>query len=56
MNIYRRSFTLALPRSPPFFPGVQFNSFPTDRRALLFKRLEQAILIHSNLELKRRTH
>ena len=28
---------------PPGFPGVQFNSLPTDRRALLSERLEQAI-------------
>ena len=26
----------------PRFPGVQFNSLPTDRRALLSERLEQA--------------
>ena len=32
------------PRSPPppRFPGVQFNSLPTDRCALLSERLEQA--------------
>ena len=36
-------------RAPPLFspppyrlPGAQFNSFPTDRRALLSERLEQA--------------
>ena len=29
-------------RCPPRFPGVQFNSPPTYRRALLFERLEQA--------------
>ena len=29
--------------SPPYrLPGAQFNSFPTDRRALLSERLEQA--------------
>ena len=27
----------------PRSPGVQFNSLPTDRRALLSERLEQAI-------------
>ena len=27
---------------PPRSPGVQFNSLPTDRRALLSERLEQA--------------
>ena len=36
----------AIPRSrppPPVrFPGVQFNSLPTDRRTLLFERLERA--------------
>ena len=26
---------------PPHFPGVQFDSLPTDRRALLSERLEQ---------------
>ena len=31
------------PLSPPGSPGVQFNSLPTDRRALLSERLEQAI-------------
>ena len=31
------------PRSPPpRFPGVQLNSLPTHRRALLSERLEQA--------------
>ena len=34
------------PRLPPSrFPGVQLNSLPTYRRALLSERLEQAILI-----------
>ena len=39
----------AFPRSrlsprppPPHFPGVQFDSLPTDRRALVSERLEQA--------------
>ena len=27
---------------PPRFPGVQLNSLPTHRRALLSERLEQA--------------
>ena len=30
---------------PPHFQGVQLNSPPTYRRALLSERLEQAILI-----------
>ena len=33
------SLSSPLPRR---FPGVQFNSLPTDRRALLSERLEQA--------------
>ena len=38
-NVYKRSLALApAPRSP----GVQFNSLPTDRRALLFERLQRA--------------
>ena len=43
-NVYRRSLALAPPPRPPplRFPSVQFNSFPTDRRALLFQRLERA--------------
>ena len=38
------SLALAPPCStpPPRFPGVQFNSLPTYRRALLSERLEQA--------------
>ena len=42
-NVYRDSLALAsrlVP--PPHFPGVQFDSLPTDRRALLSERLEQA--------------
>ena len=36
--------SLSPPRSPPsHFPGVQLNSLPTYRRALLSERLEQAI-------------
>ena len=31
------------PSPPPRFPGVQLNSLPTYRRALLCERLEQAI-------------
>ena len=35
--------SLSPPLSPPRFPGVQFNSLPTDRRALLSdESLEQA--------------
>ena len=34
-----RSLALVPPR-PHRFPGVQFNSLPTDRHALLFERLE----------------
>ena len=30
---------------PPRFPGVQLNSLPTYRRALLSERLEQANLL-----------
>ena len=30
------------PGPPPPFPGVQLNSLPTHRRALLSERLEQA--------------
>ena len=30
---------------PPRLPGVQFNSFPTDRRALLPKCLEKATVV-----------
>ena len=30
------------PLVPPRFPGVQFNSLPSDRRTLLSERLEQA--------------
>ena len=30
------------PQSSPLFPGVQFNSLPTDRRVLLSERMEQA--------------
>ena len=38
--------TLAPPSSPspPCFPGVQLNSLPTYRRALLSERLEQATI------------
>ena len=32
---------VAPPSPSRHFPGVQFNSLPTDRRALLFERLEQ---------------
>ena len=39
-NVYRRSLALAPPHR---FPGVQLNSLPTYRRALLSERLEQAI-------------
>ena len=35
------TFLALAPPSPPRFPGVQFNSLPTDRRALLSERLEQ---------------
>ena len=43
-NVYRDSLALAsrLVPPPPHFPGVQFDSLPTDRRALLSERLEQA--------------
>ena len=47
-NVYSRSLALPPPRLPPHppppirFPGVQFNSLSTDRRALLSERLEQA--------------
>ena len=43
-NVYRHSLALAsrLVPHPPSFPGVQFDSLPTDRRALLSERLEQA--------------
>ena len=30
---------------PPRLPGVQFNSFPTDRRALLPECLEKATVV-----------
>ena len=42
-NVYRHSLALAsrLVPPPPHFPGVQFDSLPTDRRALLSERLEQ---------------
>ena len=33
---------LASSPTPPHFPGVQFDSLPTDRRALVSERLEQA--------------
>lgn len=33
------------PPSPPRLPRVQFNSFPTDRRALLPKCLEKATVV-----------
>ena len=33
------------PPPPPRLPGVQFNSFPTDRRALLPKCLEKATVV-----------
>ena len=36
-----RTFDVA-PTPPPRFPGVQLNSLPTYRRALLSERLEQA--------------
>ena len=42
-NVYRRSLAFAPPRR---FPGVQLNSLPTYRRALLSERLEQAIHLH----------
>ena len=35
----------ARPPPPPRLPGVQFNSFPTDRRALLPKCLEKATVV-----------
>ena len=46
-NVYRRSLTLApppppsssVPRFPPRFSGVKFNSLLTDHRALLSERL-----------------
>ena len=38
-NVYRRSLALAPPRR---FPGVQLNSLPTYRRALLSERLGHA--------------
>ena len=38
----------------PRFPGVQFNSLPTDRRALLSERLEQAKLIHHTSDSRMR--
>ena len=44
-NPLLRMFTSVPSLSPPphpFFPGVQFNSLPTERRALLFERLERA--------------
>ena len=42
-NVYRHSLALASsPPPPPYFPGVQFDSLPTDRRALVSERLEQA--------------
>ena len=45
-NVYRHSLALAsalVPAPPPpHSPGVQFDSLPTDRRALLSERLEQA--------------
>ena len=44
-NVYRHSLALAsrlVPPPPPHFPGVQFDSLPTDRRALVSERLEQA--------------
>ena len=37
------SHSLLVPSPPPRFPGVEFNSpLPSDRRALLSERLEQA--------------
>ena len=42
-NVYKRSLALVPPPvAPPCFPSVQFNSLPTDRRALLFERLQRA--------------
>ena len=38
---YKRSLAPPLP-PPPRIPGVQFNSLPTDRRSLLYERLERA--------------
>ena len=45
-NVYRRSLALAppppsssVPRFPPRFSGVKFNSLLTDHRALLSERL-----------------
>ena len=32
-----------VPSPPPRFPSVQFNSLPTDHRALLSERPEQAV-------------
>ena len=59
-NVYRRSLALALPRPFPF-PGVQLNSLPTYRRALLSERLEQASIhtamsngFQTNISRKRR--
>ena len=33
------------PPPPSCLPGVQFNSFPTDRRALLPESLEKATVV-----------
>ena len=37
------------PPPPPRFRGVQFNSLPTDRRALLYESLEQATITDLSL-------
>ena len=41
----KRGETRGSPPPPPRLPGVQFNSFPTDRRALLPECLEKATVV-----------
>ena len=52
MSHFVSGYLALAPPSPPLvpspqhcFPDVQFNSFPTDRCALLSERLEQANLL-----------
>ena len=42
LSLSPRLVSLHTPPPPIRFPGVQFNSLSTDRRALLSERLEQA--------------